>query len=52
MGEISAQVKCGIGVVAVLLIGFIILLVASFADVNYYEVIRKEKKGILSLNLN
>jgi len=37
MGEISAQVKCGICVVAVFLIGFIILLVSSFADVNYYE---------------
>ncbi len=42
MGEISAQTKCGVGVVAVLLIGFIILLVASFADVNYYEVLNLE----------
>jgi len=37
MGESSAQVKCGVAVVAVLLIGFIILLTSSFADVHYYE---------------
>jgi len=37
MGEISAQTKCGIGVAVVLLIGLIILLASSFADVHYYE---------------
>jgi len=50
MGENSAQVKCGIGVVAVFLIGFIVLLVASFADVHYYEYGFKKSRSTGSVD--
>ena len=39
MAENSAQIKCGVGIAAVFIIGFIILLCSSFADVHYYEVL-------------